>query len=261
MSTKGLENIEKTKKYTNDQYRAWFREHGIPKSYNPVVHLSFNLGTLSFLLFWNLTFVTEWNWKVFTVFGFTLVLGNLVVFLIHKYPLHKRMKLWSFPYDAHTVEHHRYFTHNNPVYQSTHDFFAVFFPWFVVLGFALVAQPIFYYSTKFVIGSELAHVFAGSTAGYFLLYEFVHWCSHLPEDHFFLRLPWLKYMWEHHRVHHNPRLMNSWNFCIVYPLFDKILGTHFKGEMPGSTDADHYKDVRENLQQNPSGAPVESTLQ
>ena len=257
----GLKNIEKTKVYSNDQYRTWFREQVIPKIYTPMLHLSFNLGTLTLVLLWHFSFITVWNWEVFTVIGLSLILGNLVVYLIHKYPLHRRIKRWSFPYDAHTVEHHRFFTHQNPVYQNSKDLFVVFFPWLVVLGFILVAQPFFFFSSDYIIGSELAHVFAGSTAGYFLLYEFVHWSSHLPKDHLFLKVPWLKYMWEHHRIHHNPRLMHNYNFCIVYPLFDILFGTKFKGEMPGSTDDDHYKNVKENLLQNSTEVQVESIHQ
>ncbi|MCO4794358.1 MAG: sterol desaturase family protein [Bacteriovoracaceae bacterium] len=261
MSTQGLKHIESTKKYTNEQYRVWFRENGIPKTYNPILHVAFNIGTLLALIVWNMSFVTEWNWEVFSILGTSLIIGNLVVYLLHKYPLHRRMKLWSFPYDAHTVEHHRYFTYDNPVYNSPFDFFAVFFPWFVVLGFALVAQPIFYFSTKFFIGPELAHVFAGATAGYFLLYEFVHWSCHLREDHPLLKVGWLNYMWKFHRVHHNQRLMNSYNFSIVYPLFDILMGTLHKGDLPGETIEDHYKNVKENIITNPAGAPVESTHQ
>lgn len=230
--SKATVNLESTRKLKNDQYRMWYRENGIPKHYSPALHLSFNLGTLALLLIGHFSFVEVWDWRIFGVLGFTLLLGNLVVFLIHKYPLHRRMKLWSFPYDAHTVEHHRYFTYDNPVYHNSFDFFAVFFPWFVVFGFALVVQPLFFYSTRFVLGPELAHVFAGATAGYFLLYEFVHWTSHLPANHFFLKIPWLKFMWNHHRVHHNPRLMNGYNFCIVQPLFDILFKTHYKGELP-----------------------------
>ncbi len=33
----------------------------------------------------------------------------------------------------------------------------------------------------------------------------------------------------HHTVHHDPRLMNRYNFNITYPIFDWLFGTWYRG--------------------------------
>lgn len=86
------------------------------------------------------------------------------------------------------------------------------------------------------------------TCFYFALYEVVHLSCHLEEDHWWLTIPGLKAMRHHHRIHHHPRLMNRYNFCIVYPLFDYVFGTKYKEPaMPKEDIIDHYKDVTKNI--------------
>lgn len=243
-----LPYINQTKKLSNEQYRNWFRENHISKWYNPWVHVGFNGGTLLLLVLVNLYFIKQWSIGVLAVFLFTMLLGNFVVWFVHRYPLHRRLKFWTFPYDTHTVMHHRYFTADFITYNDSIDFFAVFFPAHVIAGFALFAQPTFYFSANLLFDSSISHAFAASTAFYFLLYEFVHWSSHLPENHALMKISWLKFMRTHHIAHHNPRLMMKYNFCIVYPLMDMLLGTYYKEkDLPIDDHEDHFKDVETNL--------------
>lgn len=212
----------------NRQYRNSFRRDRIPRIYRPWMHVYFNGGTLLALVIGSIAMIQTWGLGQLAVFAFTLLLGNFTVWLVHRYPLHRRNPLISFPYDPHTVVHHRYFTNEFITCDDNKDLFAVFFPMWVVLGFAVIVQPVFYFSFKFFFGSNLAYTFTAGTAFYFLLYEFVHWTSHLPLDHFLLKNPWLLFMRNHHIIHHDPKLMMKYNFCIVYPLMDIIFGTYYR---------------------------------
>lgn len=48
---------------------------------------------------------------------------------------------------------------------------------------------------------------------------------HLPADAAMLRLPFLRALRAHHRLHHDPRHMRTKNFNVVLPLFDWLFGT------------------------------------
>ena len=73
-------------------------------------------------------------------------------------------------------------------------------------------------------GPDGAAVFC-TTVGYYLAYELIHFCDHLPEGHPVTRLPGFRYMRAHHRAHHAPMRMHSMNFNIVFPLTDWLVGT------------------------------------
>lgn len=245
-----ISSIEKNHNFHHQKYRQWYRDEIIPKYYSALVHVGFNFLLLAILVIGHFLLIEQWNWHVLGVFIFVIFLGNVVVFFVHKYPLHQRLKIWTFPYDSHTVEHHRYYTSDNITCIDSRDFYVIFFPMFVVAGFAILIQPFFFYLNSLMIGKDLAHAFAGATAGYFLIYEFFHWASHLPEKHFLMKNPWIKYMREHHRIHHNPKLMNRFNFCIVYPFMDILMGTKYRGQLPVDSAEDHYQDVLMNIKLN-----------
>jgi sterol desaturase/sphingolipid hydroxylase (fatty acid hydroxylase superfamily) len=61
--------------------------------------------------------------------------------------------------------------------------------------------------------------------GYFLTYEWLHFCHHLPEDHPLARVAVLHRLRLHHQAHHDPALMNTQNFNITFPICDRIFGT------------------------------------
>lgn len=240
--------IDQTRRLSNKQFRLWVQENEVSRFYSSYVHICWNIGILFLLALVNALLIENWNWKVVGVYIFTLLFGDFLVWALHRYPLHHRYKYWSYPYERHTVMHHRYFTQNFITYDNARDFYAVFFPMKVIAGFALLAQPAFFFGVKYFLGHNLAFAFTSGTAIYFLLYEFVHWTSHLPEAHFLISIPWLRRMRHHHQLHHNPRLMMKFNFGIVSPLADFLLGTKYKEAIaPKDDDEDHYLNVKANL--------------
>lgn len=53
-------------------------------------------------------------------------------------------------------------------------------------------------------------------------------------------------MREHHRAHHNPKLMHKYNFGIVYPMMDVIMRTRYVEKLPEDRPEDHYSDLINN---------------
>lgn len=246
------EELQANHSLSTQKYRKWFQENKVSESHSPWLHPIFNFGVLSItgvlaLYFSMLNGLP--TTKTLLLFPLTLILGNLVVFLLHRYPLHRRYKLFPFPYDEHTVKHHRYFDYTNITLTGPKEFENIFFPWFIIASFVVLSCPLFFALGLLYDGMEAGWFFVFCACFYFTLYEVVHLSCHLEEDHWWLTIPGLKAMRQHHRIHHHPRLMNRYNFCIVYPLFDYVFGTKFKenDSLPEEKVEDHYKDVSANL--------------
>lgn len=246
-------NVKKTRHLSTLEYRQWTKTQNRPFLYHPISHLYGNLFMLIGTVAFHLYFVGSFSYWMIAIAAFVFLLGNIVVWTVHKYPLHHRIKYWSYPFDAHTVQHHRYFTYESITYDDREDYIAIFFPTEVIAGFTFIAQPVFFYGLSPFIGQDLAHVFGACTAGYFLLYELFHWASHKPADHFVMKIKWFDYMREHHRIHHNTRFMSRYNFCIVYPMMDIIMGTKFTGTLIKESPDDHFNDVKQYFPSNGTG--------
>ncbi len=238
---------QRTYRLSTAEYRDWYRAERIPKFYSPVIHIGYNLGVLLALIVGHFYYVGSWGLSSILVLAFAFLLGNVVIYSLHRFPLHHRLKYVTALYDAHTVEHHRFFTTNYGEYSGSRDLFIIFFPTFFLTAFALLLQPVFFFSVRALLGTDIAHIFSGATAVYFFLYEFFHWASHTREGHFVQKSAWIRYMRNHHRVHHNPKLMRSYNFTIVYPLMDLLMGTLYRGPLPEERHEDHHQNVMENL--------------
>lgn len=244
-------DLEASGNLATTKYREWYRENKVSKKHSPWLHPLFNFGLLSATGLGSLFMAIQTGpltIKTAMLFLLTLFLGNLVVFLLHRYPLHRRYKLFPFPYDEHTIAHHRYFDYSNITLVGPIDFENIFFPWFIIASFVLFTCPVFFGLGYFYNGMSAGWFFVFCACFYFTLYEVVHLSCHLEEDHWWLSIPGLKAMREHHRIHHHPRLMNRYNFCIVYPLFDYIFGTKYQEpKVPEEDIIDHYKNVTANL--------------
>lgn len=214
---------------TNDAVRDRFRKNEIPRYYHPLVHIIINFGILLGLSGYFISKLDNVLWFEWLWLLVLLIFGNVAVFLIHKFPLHKKgFFLGSYSYHKHTIQHHSFFQKERPEFDRWRDFYIVFFPPEVVIGFALFFLPIVYFVTSIFLGTNSVNLILLGSTGYFLLYEVVHFASHLPEDHWVLKNPHFKSMWNHHRLHHDPKLMGEYNFNIVYKLSDKLFGTNYK---------------------------------
>ncbi|MDH5581219.1 MAG: hypothetical protein OEY33_04885 [Bdellovibrionales bacterium] len=209
------------------KFREQFRQK-IPKLYSGVFHLLFNFSLLLLTFIFPLTQIKNFKPIELWVIPVVLILGNAVVFFIHKYPLHRQSKLFKFAYTIHSKYHHVFFTDKVLVFETTKDFYILFFPTWVVLGFVLTYFPLLYFGGPYLFSLNIIYLAMSMGSLYFLLYEILHFCSHLPESHPILRVPGVRYMWNHHKTHHDPKLMGSYNFNIVYPLMDILMGTKYK---------------------------------
>jgi hypothetical protein len=159
----------------------------------------------------------------FIGFVIAIVYGSFFEWSVHKYLMHKPFGSFKYAFRAHAVVHHQVFKADH-TYHLIHDHDKETIPmaWWngpvLILGSAL----------PFVICSWILGqwgLVTGAAIGmtsYYVLYERIHWCMHLPKARR-LEQSWLfRRLNGHHLLHH--RYMHK-NFNVVFPLADLCLGT------------------------------------
>jgi len=153
----------------------------------------------------------------------TLLFANAGEWAIHKYLLHTRVKPFGLLYDRHTPQHHLVFVTDDMEIRGAHEFRLVLIPAFgIVLAFVGLLPAI---AGLWLWDPNLAGVFTIGTIGYVVSYEWLHLVWHLPESSALGRLTLVKVLKRHHALHHDPRLMQRWNFNVTLPLWDLVRGT------------------------------------
>ncbi|MBM4242987.1 MAG: sterol desaturase family protein [Deltaproteobacteria bacterium] len=164
------------------------------------------------------------------VIGVAFLLTNLGEYVAHRWPLHRPM----FPravYERHVREHHAFFTYDRMAVDAWPEIRWVLFPpWALPLLVATVVPLALLVGA--VAGTRAAWLFVLVAIAYYALYEVLHALAHLPDDAPLARVGAVRALTHHHRVHHDPALMRSWNFNFAIPLFDVLLHTRYAGVPP-----------------------------
>lgn len=196
--------------------------------YNPWLHLGvtsiFGLAAIAAAVT-QVHALTGWQ----VLFGAALfVLANATEWRIHKSLLHQRVKAVALLYDRHTPLHHMVFVTDDMSLRNTGEFRLVLLPAFAIVavffGVAPIAAVIWFAFDQ----HNLAAVFTIVTMGYVVSYEWLHLSYHLPPDSFVGRLPGMNVLRRHHALHHDPRLMQKWNFNVSLPLWDLVRKTYVR---------------------------------
>ncbi|MBZ5535176.1 MAG: sterol desaturase family protein [Acidobacteriia bacterium] len=210
------------------RFRAEYRAAEIPPSYSGILHFLFTSTTALAVIglsLGRLHSITPVEWSVIPL---TFLYANLVEYMGHKGPMHRPVRLLRTLFVRHTLQHHRFFTHEAMAYEGTQDYKMVLFPPVMILFFVgLHAVPVgvlLYYLTT----SNVAYLFVATAIGYFLTYEWLHFAYHLREDSLPGRLPLMKTLRRLHTEHHDPALMSNYNFNITFPIGDYLFGTRYK---------------------------------
>ncbi len=206
---------------SREQVRArWHAE--IPRWYWPWGHLAFpslvGLGIIGGAI----ASVRELRpWQLLTV-PLVLLLSNAVEWRVHKVVLHRRFWPLQDLYYRHTPNHHRVFITGDMVIRSPREFRFVLLPFWAIVALFFLTGPI---TAGLALAGQhnLAALFVATSMGYVLSYEWLHLAYHLPPDSFVGRR--VTRLRKHHATHHDPSLMQSWNFNVTLPLWDWIRGT------------------------------------
>ncbi len=212
----------------NVEFRQAFRKEYIPFYYWGIGHMLVNFLLLFLPLMAFFLKIKSPNFLELLFIPITVIFGNLAVFIIHKYLLHREVRFFGFAYKIHSKWHHRFYTHEKIEWDSTKDWFIIFFPIDVILGFIVLVLPLIYFITTPILSENGVFIIMATSCFYFISYEVMHFISHLSEKNILMKVPFFKFMRNYHRDHHNPSLMRDYNFNIVFPFFDLIFKTAYK---------------------------------
>lgn len=200
----------------------------IPEGYSPLAHLvvpsviGLSLVAGSLLLLRDTTALDVWFVPL------VFMMSNAIEWRAHKHLLHRRTWPLEILYDRHTPIHHRIYMTDDMAMRSRREFFFVLIPAYGIVAVALAVLPIA--AVLFALHQRnLACLFVATTMGYVVSYEWLHLAYHMPETSFVGRLWIVRALRRHHAVHHDPRLMQKWNFNVTVPLWDWVRSTVYRG--------------------------------
>lgn len=210
-------------------YRAQYRQSFISPTYNGKLHFAFTVSfsllvILASLL--QLENVTMLQWLTIPI---TFLYANFAEWAGHRFAMHRKRKIAGLVYTRHTLQHHRFFTHQHMDIDSIADYKAVLFPPILVTFFLLVFFVPFGLALTWVFGTNVAWLGVATGMGYFLNYELLHWSYHQPAGHWVHAIPGHAKLKKLHTDHHDPSLMAHKNFNISYPITDWIMKTWYRG--------------------------------
>ena len=196
----------------------------IPRGYSPLLHLAFpsvvGLGcALAALLLLRGLRPLE----LLTV-PVVFRLSNMTEWRAHRDLLHKRRWPLEVLYDRHTPEHHRIFITEDMAIRDRRELRLVLIPAYGILTVALGAAPVPIAAALLGL-TNVGLLFLATSMAYVVSYEWLHLAYHLPPDSFIGRRWLIARLRRHHAVHHDPRLMQSWNFNVTFPIWDWVRGT------------------------------------
>ncbi len=142
---------------------------------------------------------------------------------LHRFVMHRPVGSFDYPFKAHAVIHHQVFKADHTYHLiNPSDRKTIPMAWWngpvLVLIASLPVVPV-----ALLLQNLWVWVGAASgTAIYYSIYEYIHWCMHLPKDRTVERSWLYRRLNGHHLLHH--RYMHK-NFNVVFPLADFCLGT------------------------------------
>jgi hypothetical protein len=207
----------------------------IPASYSPGFHLVFPSLVGIGLAALGIAFVHRPSWLELLLVPFIYIVSNATEWRMHKHVLHHRTPGMTLLYDRHTPVHHRLFRADDMSIRSAREFAMVLIPTYGILLVAGAVVPIagllFYFGH-----ANLGGLFLATTMLYTVSYEWLHLSYHLPPDSFVGRMWLVRVLKRHHATHHDPHLMQKWNFNVTVPLWDWVRGTSFKQGVERETE-------------------------
>ncbi len=206
-----------------DDYRDRVFER-IPASYRPWLHLAstVTLGGAAVAL-------GAWRLRAPSLVELLAVPAMFVVsngaeWWAHKELLHRRRRPLQELYDRHTPQHHRVFREDDMAVRAPKELKLVLLPAVGVLAVIAAAAPLSAFAGA-CLGQNVGWLVLMTSALYVVSYELTHMLYHLPADGVVGRSAIVRALRAHHARHHDPRLMQRWNFNVTIPLFDWLCGT------------------------------------
>lgn len=198
----------------------------IPWWYSPHGHLAATTGIGLAVLVTSVVMLarTPMRWTDGLVVPAVILFANYYEWRAHKDVLHKRRWPLEVLYDKHTPMHHVMYVEEDMAIRDVRELRFVLIPAAGVLGIVLAAAPVAFVLAR-IWSAPAGWLFLLSASLFMVSYEVLHLCYHAPADSFVGRRRMIAVLRAHHARHHDPRLMQRFNFNVTVPLFDWLMGT------------------------------------
>ena len=152
-----------------------------------------------------------------------MMLSYTAEYAFHRWPFHLR---WGKElYRRHTILHHNFFSYEKPAIDSAEDLWLVLLPPFALPIFWVLQIPLLFLLNAYA-GPNAPWLFVfGSLGLYYPIYEVPHFVSHVAIEGGKLDHPFFHAISLHHRLHHQPNLM-QYNYSFGISILDRLLGTY-----------------------------------
>ena len=195
-----------------------------PRWYRPWLHLAlpalFGLGIVA----GSILLISELHPIELLTIPAVFLAANATEWRAHRDLLHQRMPLAGPLYEQHTLRHHRIFVAHDMAMRSRDEWRMVLLPAYGILAIFVATGPITV--ALWLLGMpNVAALFVASCMAYVLSYEWLHLSYHLPEGHWLGGTQLIGVLRRHHATHHDPKLMQRYNFNVTVPLWDWVRGT------------------------------------
>jgi hypothetical protein len=151
------------------------------------------------------------------------VVASFFEWVLHRFVMHRPLWKFRYPFVAHALVHHRIFKADDTYHlKKEEDKRTIPMAWWN--GPVLIAVGL----VPFLVGAAISERWgmlcgaAIACTAYYAVYEYLHWCMHLPRKRHVERSGIFFRLNGHHLLHH--RYMHK-NFNVVLPLADLCLGT------------------------------------
>jgi hypothetical protein len=174
-------------------------------------------------------------------FVFYFLYGSFFEWAFHKYLFHSP-KFVKRTFKAHTLVHHQRYKYVPASYewQEGQEKDHIAMDWFALPMFIGFHLP-FLWLAQWATG--IPSIWGGLAAitSYYIIYEYFHYCMHVPGKRAFEKTRLFRFVKEHHRIHHKYMLQN---LNVFFPLADVCLGTYRSAvSVPLPRTADDEKPV------------------
>jgi hypothetical protein len=148
----------------------------------------------------------------------TAVYGSFFEWTLHRFFMHRPVGKFVYAFNAHAIVHHGTFKYDHTYHlQDEKDKATIPMAWWNKYAIVAIASlPAFFISWHY--HRWWIWFWSAATVGaYYGVYEYIHWCMHLPKKRVIERSGIFFRLNGHHLLHH--RYMNR-NFNVVFPLAD-----------------------------------------
>lgn len=152
-----------------------------------------------------------------------IVYASFFEWTLHKFVMHRPILGFTYPYQSHGITHHTIFGSAKDYHlleEKNHNL--VTMAWWNGPVLLLINAPMGILA-GWLTGTWWAIApFMGAMAVYYAMYEYFHWCMHVPGPRWFQSTRLFKWVDQHHRLHH---LAPGRNLNVVFPIADYVLRT------------------------------------